>query len=330
MSLLRAFFKKFASASLKKQLYDHYYSFLHQLPPLRSINSRPVLLPEEANDRISTAILNGEPLFVSRLGTTETSVLYDFLASPSQHIDPTSIHNLATLSGFFPTDNSEHIKRFCESYIQSIPNITHMAARADRNEREFWHKEFSVLELCSQQVQFLNITDLYPFFHSNPWTSSLVHKNVLVIHPFAQTIKHQFSHRSGLHISPLILPEFNLITLQSVQSLGHASKHCGHTSFFHALDYMQQTIDTIEFDVALIGAGAYGLLLGNHCFQKGKQVIHLGGALQLLFGIKGHRWTSNSDYYSRKFTRFITSKWCFPSSCETPSSYNDVEEGCYW
>ena len=44
------------------------------------------------------------------------------------------------------------------------------------------------------------------------------------------------------------------------------------------------------FDVAIIGCGAYGMPLAAMLKQAGKQAIHLGGATQLLFGIKGKRW----------------------------------------
>jgi glycerol-3-phosphate dehydrogenase len=50
-----------------------------------------------------------------------------------------------------------------------------------------------------------------------------------------------------------------------------------------------------DYDVALIGCGAYGLPLASHVKRKGKQSIHLGGGLQLLFGIKGKRWDDNPE-----------------------------------
>ena len=46
----------------------------------------------------------------------------------------------------------------------------------------------------------------------------------------------------------------------------------------------------IDFDVAIIGCGAYGFPLAAKLKQAGKQAIHLAGATQLLFGIKGKRW----------------------------------------
>ena len=60
-------------------------------------------------------------------------------------------------------------------------------------------------------------------------------------------------------------------------------------TWFDALDYMKSEIDKYDYDVCLIGCGAYGFPLATHVKHNGKQAIHLGGTLQLLFGIKGNR-----------------------------------------
>ena len=60
-----------------------------------------------------------------------------------------------------------------------------------------------------------------------------------------------------------------------------------------------------------------------------KPGIHLGGAVQLLFGIKGKRWNNN--------VRFVESSWynknefwTSPLSEDIPKNYKLVEDGCYW
>ena len=54
-----------------------------------------------------------------------------------------------------------------------------------------------------------------------------------------------------------------------------------------ALNYMFDEAMKKNFDVAIIGCGAYGFPLAAKLKQAGKIVIHLGGATQLLFGIIG-------------------------------------------
>ena len=88
---------------------------------------------------------------------------------------------------------------------------------------------------------------------------------------------------------------------------------------------MKDDIDGHTFDVALIGAGAYGLPLSAHVKRSGKVAIHLGGALQILFGIKGRRWEAMPQ-----ISRFFNEAWVRPGAGETPDGNAKIEGGCYW
>jgi glycerol-3-phosphate dehydrogenase len=83
----------------------------------------------------------------------------------------------------------------------------------------------------------------------------------------------------------------------------------------------------IDFDVAIIGCGAYGMPLASKLKNAGKQAIHLGGATQLLFGIKGNRWENG---YPTKIATFFNDAWVRASAEETPQNAYTVERGCYW
>ena len=94
---------------------------------------------------------------------------------------------------------------------------------------------------------------------------------------------------------------------------------------------MEDQIDKIDYDVCLIGCGAYGFLLAAHCKMKGKKAVHLGGALQLLFGIKGKRWEDpNYGFAGKNYLSFMNEYWVRPSKEETPTLSNSVEGSCYW
>ena len=49
-------------------------------------------------------------------------------------------------------------------------------------------------------------------------------------------------------------------------------------------------MDAADYDVAIVGAGAYSLPLAAHARDTGHAAIQMSGATQLLFGIKGKRW----------------------------------------
>ncbi len=88
---------------------------------------------------------------------------------------------------------------------------------------------------------------------------------------------------------------------------------------------MKERIRCIDFDIAIIGAGAYGLPLASFIKNMGKKAIHLGGATQLLFGIKGKRW-DNLPY----FRKLYNENWVRPLPDEIPDNFQAVESGCYW
>lgn len=132
----------------------------------------------------------------------------------------------------------------------------------------------------------------------------------------------QYQNREKPFENKKILPDFELITHMSVQSLGG---HPNFKSWFEALESMVNEISKIDFDIAIIGAGAYGLPLAAMIKGMGKKAIHLGGATQMLFGVYGKRWESKKE-----FQELINPHWVKPSKNETPSSAKNVENACYW
>jgi len=82
----------------------------------------------------------------------------------------------------------------------------------------------------------------------------------------------------------------------------------------------EQALDR-DFEVALIGAGAWSLPLAARLKQAGRIAIHLGGETQLVFGIKGQRWEKYAIYNEH---------WVRPLPQETPPGFLKKENGCYW
>ena len=83
----------------------------------------------------------------------------------------------------------------------------------------------------------------------------------------------------------------------------------------------------MEFDVAIIGCGAYGYPLAAEIKRMGKVVIHLGGATQILFGIIGNRWEKDHPEFCRKF---VNDAWVRPMDKEKIQNAGSVENACYW
>ncbi len=229
-------------------------------------------------------------------------------------------------SGIFPA-SIETAEKFSEEYLKDIPLIDILGS--------FQYQE-KFMPLKNNIVK-LQLETLYPFYVERPWSRVLKNKRVLVIHPFEDTIRSQYKRRKDLFENEDVLPEFELITIKAVQSI--ADSTVPFNSWFEALDYMKRKIDDVDFDICLLGCGAYGLPLAAYVKSIGKQAVHLGGGLQLLFGIKGKRWTEQYDEWwnvrpgqriNTNYRPLFNDSWVFPLDDERPTGAKKVENGCYW
>lgn len=88
---------------------------------------------------------------------------------------------------------------------------------------------------------------------------------------------------------------------------------------------MKSAMEAVDLDVCIIGAGAYGLPLAAHAKKVGRIAIHLGGATQVLFGIRGRRWDDN-----KIISKSYNEHWTHPKPGETPRHHKKVEGGVHW
>lgn len=120
------------------------------------------------------------------------------------------------------------------------------------------------------------------------------------------------------------MPEFSKIDfIKAVQS--SANLKTEFNTWTDALNSMKTEIDKIDFDVAILGCGAYAMPLGSYIKEKGKIAIIMAGATQLLFGIKGNRWDAQE-----KYQKLYNENWVKPNKNETPKENKVVEGGSYW
>lgn len=220
-------------------------------------------------------------------------------------------------AGFFPL-NYEKVDTFCELMLADIPYLDLLGS---------WLKDEQYVKDILKDCQTVNLELLNPYFSKVPWTRALSGKQVLVIHPFADTIRAQFK-KKDLIFSNGILPDFQLKTIKAVQSI--AGSKTQFADWFEALESMKAAIDACDYDICLIGCGAYGFPLAAHVKRSGKKAVHLGGSLQLLFGIKGKRWENPNYNEVYNYSNLINEHWVYPSINENPDKSFLVENGCYW
>lgn len=228
-----------------------------------------------------------------------------------------------TNAGFFCND-TDNVTRFCEMMLEDMTLLDVLGS---------WRKEEHFVKERIHKAKTTPIAFLEPFWADVPWTEALEGKKVLVVHPFAKQIEKQYERRKVLFKDPRMLPAFELETIQAVQTIG--GENAGFHTWFDALDSMKQAMDEHDYDVVLTGCGAYGFPLAAHAKRRGKVGIHLGGVLQLLFGIKGKRWenpniAAESLGAKGRYLELFNDAWDYPDESLRPKAFKKVEGGCYW
>ena len=278
--------------------------------------------------------LNGEaPCMIARYGANEQRIVANYLAITSSKRNLMHVitgkssywwwnkmlrKELNFNAGFFPNEAS-----YVEKYSKLMLDDTRML-----DVLLTWFGWEPLILGSNHSISLVSLYEAEPWWQASPWTKCLSGKKVLVIHPFAELIESQYERRSYLFENKDVLPEFDLKTIKAVQSI--SGKSDDFNDWFEALDWMKRRMDETDYDIALIGCGAYGFCLAAHAKRRGKKAFHMGGVLQLLFGIKGKRWEQKDYHPKYDYTSLFNEYWVKPDASLKPKKADDVENGCYW
>lgn len=271
----------------------------------------------EIETNIIMSLLNSEkPCMISRFGSVELQALSLMRYWPFLNmLKSRTYRQMEMNAGFFPVTHST-LKQF---YSQYKEDVKEMDLLITWRIEEFLFKDW----LKGKETVWKATIDNF-FSQDSPWTQVLSGKRILVVHPFKETIEQQYQIREKLFENPLALPAFKSLTIiKAVQSI--AGNPVGFESWFDALEWMKSEIDKQDFDIALLGCGAYGMPLAAHIKRQGKKAVHMGGILQFLFGIKGKRFIETPETKD-----YINEYFVFPDEKDRPKMADKVEGGCYW
>lgn len=282
--------------------------------------SCPILNLPDSNALIYSILSDIKPTMISRFGDQELACIKTYFESEDKEKIswPNGLkETMYNRGGVFPM-NDKILTKFSKEFLFAAMNIDVLGVWYIKGEN-LVHKN------CIPDAKLIPLEAIEPYYHINPWSRILEGKKVLVLHPFADTIKYQYlNNRKNLFDDKMILPDFDLITFRAVNSVPDI-KNNDFKDWFDALKYMKDEISKINFEIAIIGAGPYGVPLASFIKSLNKKAVHMGGATQIMFGIKGSRWETQ-PIISKFFNQF----WVRPSTEETPSSYKNIENGCYW
>ena len=277
--------------------------------------------------KIASVINAGEPALLSRPGGVESDVLDFFLrkrmtaqfGGPKPY--PQTMRKKAWLNAGIAHEGDDHLDAFSMTYLTSLLNSDLIGFGLFARPALSWVQ--SLQRQGSLPVFFHDLEPFEALDHGlEPWTRALENKRVLVIHPFEESILSQYQKWDSIIGVKDILARFTLEVLRP--PITFAGEHSA-LSWHEHLEVLKNQLTTKDFDVAIVGAGSYGLPIAEHAKAMGKVGLHLGGITQLLFGIRGRRWESRLPLED-----WGHQGWVRPLRSEIPPRANDIERAAYW
>ncbi len=285
----------------------------------------PTLDNETASKKVIEALHSGKPFMAGRIGLFELAVMrmYEFGKKNKYEL---TMNNLYNCAGFFPNDILLG-EEFLRVQIDALKQCDILGRSGDLCEDYFVDHYMHKGAVLSENFDLYHVCSL-----KDPWSKALAGKKVLVVTPFADSVRIQYEKRELLFGNSGLLPEMDIKVFRSLLTIGDLRDE-RFATWFEALDFMKKEILAEDFDVALLGCGAYGFPLAAEIKKAGKQAIHMGGVLQILFGIMGRRWDGSRwggpDKMDTYVKPYYNEHWIYPVE-ERPGEAGKVEYGPYW
>lgn len=303
--------QKFGKGAIPETLYARY--------PERAL---------DANLAIAAAIESRTPYCVARFGNDEFETLEKFRRASNLSVSRSALEILALGDPFFSLIRSRRraekagLKPLARPTVEKFFRLT-TKSFSEVNLLASWVRGESHYSEFFDQARFCVLSEIEPYRSPTPWTQALEGKKVLVVHPFDESIQKQFTeNRTKLFPGLNVLPLFDLLTYRPPRLHFGEIRDAAH--WFQLFDEMVSETSALDFDVAIIGAGPFGLPLAAALKRCGKVAVQLGGATQLLFGITGKRWELDAD-----IGRLKNQCWVKPAPSETPS-LSERNRSPYW
>jgi hypothetical protein len=280
----------------------------------------------ESNKEIINIIKLNKTFIIARFGLgPETTLCYNYFVN--KKINNNNLNNLLRICGIYSKNNDITVfEKYFKELNNAIENSNILACFYNSNIE-------SIQNVYSEMYNLTKIhsRSLEPFYviqdNEIPWTHYLFGKKVLIVNPFTDSMKKQLDNNFQIFKDKKIfLDNQEFIFYKSFQTHGN---HYIHNDWLETFRIMCNDIEKLEFDIALLGCGGYGLPLCNFIKTKmNKSAIYIGGGLQLLFGVMGHRWINREDW--KKIIKENNTKFVFPSENEKLDNTNTIESSAYW
>jgi hypothetical protein len=276
---------------------------------------------------LKTALATGKGCIVGRQGTIELQTVLSYV-----HTGSCKYSNLDTLekhAGIFPR-SYESVVAWLKEYIDAVKSSDGLAVG--------WYPplakgELGLLEIWKFAGNRIPLRSLEPYYTApqNSWLRALDGQHVAVVSSFADSIQTQLEWLPQIWKGrqEMLPVGVTWSCIRSYYSPVLAQGKCewteGIKSWSDAVASLETQVIESGAKVALLGCGGLAMPLALRLKKRGIVVIVLGGAIQLLFGIKGRRWLNHPV-----ISGFFNDYWIYPSVEEIPGGAADIEGGCYW
>ncbi len=330
------------SLSYVKSSVSHW--FLHANPTLRHLYMRWIRQPyilhmaareeaewksmgltklsaEDVRQTISGALSRKEPFAAAKIGANE---LFLVMWCLKYDIKEVRLQALRDHAGLFPHD-LEFYRSYGELFMQGVKSLDLLGIWKGKGEPTIYEQ----LGLKSRIANYQEMVGEFPAIAVGAapcWLPELKGYRVMVVSSFADLINERANeadwNRYWAGRIPWIAPSaFKAVTFP------YGFEKETQSAYRDSIDLLdqfkaahQETLN--NSDIVLLGCGAYAIPLVQWARENGKVAIHMGGEIQVVFGIKGGRWDQVEGLYNEH--------WVRPGGRLKPSTAKSVEDGCYW
>lgn len=279
--------------------------------------------------RIKKLVQSGKPFFVGRNGTIEIQTIQYYLGRKGSPYPEQIREYIERNAGVFPATDAS-LDAWAKAYIKGLEELDGVAAGWYESTKMF---EDRLLKTSAALAFRCPLRSLEPYYVEPgiQWTRALEGKRVCVVSSFTKSIQSQ------LKVSGIWAGENKLMLPYSVDwcfvQTGYSPKlglgKCEWPEVVASWDaavasVVEQVVAT-GATIALIGCGGLGMVMAAELKRRGVSAIVMGGAIQVLFGIKGRRWSSHGV-----ISKYWNAAWIWPADDEIPGGANQVEGACYW
>jgi len=266
--------------------------------------------------------INKDKFFIGRLSGNEP--LLSGCIINNINIPDWLYNNMLFVAGI-KFNNINDVKKYKTLYINSILNTT-LLGIWDNN--MFKQSKMVLDHINDKNKKYICAHALEPYYYMNDpnynFNELIKNKKLLIITSHKETTNMQLNKLDQLFNKPIFNNNEFYIYKPSQQNGGSHDNNSWEYHYNLMITDITKIKKEFNFDIALVSAGGFGMLISDFIYKNtNSNVIYVGGALQLFFGIMGKRWENSNEIKKNN-------NWVYPIDTDKPKNINTCENGCYW